>query len=155
MMHVLRLAVVVCVTGTAPALANPPEDLPVAAKKELKVLEGKWRVVKFQYSDHETTPDGDEVVVEFKGGAIDFAKSAAGAVVMLDPGTDPKCLDFKVSVGSGVFKKDTTYESVYKLDGDTLSWAVHIGREGKNRPSAFDKPKNSEVMVMVLNLAKE
>ncbi|HJZ58586.1 MAG TPA: TIGR03067 domain-containing protein [Gemmataceae bacterium] len=136
--------------------AAPSKELPEAAKKELKALEGKWRVVKFLHSDRDTTPGTgeDEVTVEFKGNTIDFAKAATGVVAELDPATDPKCLDFKAQVGSGVFKKDSTYESVYKLDGDTLTWAVYVGR-GKNRPVAFDKPTDAGVMVMVLNRIKE
>ena len=136
--------------------AAPSKGLPEAAKKELRSLEGKWRVAKFLHSDRETTPgEGDDaVVVEFKGNTIDFAGSATGVVVELDPATDPKCLDFKALVGSGVFKKGSTYESVYKLDGDVLTWAVYVGR-GKNRPTAFDKPTDAGVMVMVLNRVKE
>lgn len=131
--------------------AAPSKELPEAAKKELKALEGKWRVVKFLHSDRETTPGTgeDEVTVEFKGGTIDFAGSATGSVVALDPTTDPKCLDFK-----GLYKKDTIYESVYKRDGDTLTWAVYHG-QGRSRPTAFDKPTDAGVMVVVLNRVKE
>jgi uncharacterized protein (TIGR03067 family) len=129
----------------------PSKEPPEAAKKELKSLEGKWRVAKFLHSDRETTPgEGDDaVVVEFKGNTIDFAGSATGVVVELDPTTDPKCLDFK-----GLYKKDTVYESVYKRDGDTLTWAIYHG-QGKNRPTAFDKPTAPGLMVIVLNRVKQ
>jgi uncharacterized protein (TIGR03067 family) len=129
----------------------PAEELPEAAKQELKSLEGKWRVAKFVHSDRETHPGTgeDEVLVEFKGGTIDFDGSATGVVVSLDPTTDPKCLDFK-----GLYKKDTIYESVYKRDGDTLTWAVYHG-QGRSRPAAFDKPTDAGVMVIVLNRVKE
>ena len=72
----------------------------------------------------------------------------------MDSATDPKCLDFKARVGSGLFKKGSTYESVYKLDGDTLTWAVYTGR-GKNRPTAFDRPTDAGVKVLALNRIKE
>ena len=132
-------------------LAAPSKELPEAAKKELKALEGKWRVVKFLHSDRETTPgEGDDaVVVEFKGNTIDFAGSATGEVVEVDPTTDPKCLDFK-----GLYKKDTIYESVFKRDGDTLTWAIYHG-QGKSRPTAFDKPTAPGLMVIVLRRVKE
>jgi uncharacterized protein (TIGR03067 family) len=140
----------------APVFADTPKELSGAAKRELKKLEGKWRVVRVLHSDRETTPgtDDDPVVIEFKGDMINIARSATGAVVELDPATDPKCLDFKARVGSGVFKKGSTYESVYKRDGDTLTWAVYTGR-GKNRPVAFDKPTDAGVKVIVLNRVKE
>lgn len=53
-----------------------------------------------------------------------------------------------------MFKKGSTYESVYKLDGDTLTWAVYTGR-GKNRPTAFDRPTDAGVKVLALNRIKE
>ena len=131
--------------------AAPSKELPEAAKKELKSLQGKWRVTKFLHADRETTPGEGElaVVVEFKGNTIDFAGSATGVVVELDPTTDPKCLDFK-----GLYKKDTIYESVYKRDGDTLTWAGYHG-QGKNRPTDFNKPTDAKVMVIVLSRVKE
>lgn len=154
--HVSILAIGMGVIGVVPLLADPPQKLSDAVKQELKTLEGKWRVVRFLHSDRETTPGtgDDQVVVKFEGDTIDFAGSTTGVVAALDPSTEPRCLDFKVGVGSGVFKKDSTYESVYKLDGDTLSWAVYTGR-GKSRPSTFDKPTDAGVMVMVLKRAKE
>jgi uncharacterized protein (TIGR03067 family) len=86
------------------------KELPEAAKKELKALEGKWRVVKFLHADRETTPGTgeDEVTVEFKGNTIDFSRAATGVVAELDPATDPKCLDFEARVGSGAFKTGST-----------------------------------------------
>jgi uncharacterized protein (TIGR03067 family) len=149
---------VIVLTGflAVSGLQAPSKGLPEPAKKELKALEGKWRVVKFVHSDRETTPGmgEDEVTVEFNGYTIDFAGSAAGVVAELDPTTDPKCLDFKARVGSGVFTTGSTYESVYKLDGNTLTWAVYTGR-GKNRPVTLDKPTDAGVMVLELTRVKE
>jgi uncharacterized protein (TIGR03067 family) len=118
----------------------------------LKTLEGKWRAVKFLHSDRETTPEA--FVVEFKGDAIDFDRSATGAVVALDPATDPKCLDFKMRTGFGILKQGATYESVYRRDGDTLKWAFYHGR-GKSRPTAFGRPTDPAVMFMVFSRVKE
>lgn len=136
--------------------ADPPKELPPAAKDELKTLEGKWKVVKVLHPDLATTPaaDGYEAIVAFKGSAIDFNGAGAGEVIELDPATDPKCLDFKVGKESGVLKEGATCESVYKLDGDTLTWAMYVGR-GKNRPATFDKPAVKGGIVFVLERVKE
>jgi uncharacterized protein (TIGR03067 family) len=136
----------------APTLADSPKELSGEAKRALKALEGKWQAVKFLHADRETTPDA--LVVEFKGDTIDFAGAATGVVVTLDPATEPKCLDFKVRVGSGLLKQGSTYESVYQRDGDSLTWAFYHGR-GKNRPTAFEKPTDPGVIVMVFNRVKE
>src|SRR6185312_3774916 len=126
----------------APLLsADTPGKLPEAAKRELKTLEGKWRVEKVLHFERETTPGSadDPLIFEFNGNRIDFAKASSGAVVGLDPATTPRCMDFRPLEGFGIFKKGSTYESVYKLEGDTLTWAVYIGA-GKNRPVGFDRP---------------
>jgi uncharacterized protein (TIGR03067 family) len=149
--NVFALAMVLGV-AIAPMLADAPNDLSGEAKLELKTLEGSWRIVKILFSDREATPDG--LVFAIKGDTIDFDRSATGAVVALDSATDPKCLDFKMRVEFGVLKKDSTYESVFKRDGDTLTWAFYYGR-GKNRPTAFDKPTDPKAMVIVLNRVKE
>jgi uncharacterized protein (TIGR03067 family) len=126
------------------------------AEKELKALEGKWKKVKFLHFDFESIlePGDDDVIVEFKGKTIDFDKMATGEVVEVDPATDPKCLDFKMLKGSSIFKNNSTYESIYKLDGDTLTMAVYWGR-GKKRPTTLNKPTEARVIVMVLKRVKE
>ena len=142
--------------GSAMLWGNEPKELPDAAKKELKALEGKWSVEKVVHSDRETTPgdDDDKLIFSFKGSTIDFAEFASGVIVELDPTTEFKCLDFKMLKEFGVLKKGTTYESIYKLDGDTLTWAVHVGRE-KSRPVTLDKPTDAGTLVIVLTRVKE
>jgi uncharacterized protein (TIGR03067 family) len=142
--------------GVPPIPVEPPKELPEAAKKALKTLEGKWRFVKILHFDRESVPGTgeDTLTVEFKGKTINFDNMATGAVVALDAGTDPKCLDFTVPKGFGVLKKGAIYESIYKRNGETLTWAVCVGR-GKNRPVAFNRPTDPGVMVMVLTRVKE
>ena len=50
--------------------------------------------------------------------------------------------------------KDQVYESIYKVDGDTLMLAVHIG-EGKKRPEKFESPKDSGVVFITLKREKK
>jgi uncharacterized protein (TIGR03067 family) len=137
------------------APTDPPKELPAAAQKELKTLEGKWRIVIVVHPDREAPRDDDGEVFEFKGNAIDFAEgSGTGQVVGLDLETDPRCLDFTMRKGFGVLREGATFESIYKLDGDTLTWALYVGR-GKSRPTAFDKPTVEGGMVIVLKRVKE
>src|SRR5262249_46245190 len=113
--NVLVLAVV---TGGAvtPGPADPAKGRSWGGKRGVEAVEGKWRAVKFIHSDRETVPgtDDDPFVITVTGGKIDFAGVATAAVADLDTTTDPKCLDFKVGVASGVLKADSVYESVYK-----------------------------------------
>jgi uncharacterized protein (TIGR03067 family) len=154
--HAFITALVGGLVVVASLFGAPPKELPDAARKELKALDGKWRVTKVVFSDREAIHDEDDngLVFSFKEGAIDFAESGSGVVVELDPATDPRCLDFKTLKGFGVLKEGSTYESIYKLDGDALTWAVHVGRE-KNRPVTFDKPTDPGTLVIVLNRVKD
>src|SRR5687768_16581455 len=98
----------------------PPEEkeLPEAAQKELKKLEGKWKLVK------EVTANGErelEVVLEFKGRklSIDMMEKKERfelSVTALDPSTDPKCIDLTFLVEKGPIPKGTVLEGIYKLD---------------------------------------
>jgi len=152
----LVLAVAVAVVAISAAGADPPKELSAEAKRELKALGGKWRAVKFLHADRETVPgtDDDSFVITITGGKIDLAGVATAEVIDLDPATDPKCLDFKAGMGSGVLKASAVYESVYKRDGDTLTWAFYHG-QGKSRPTSLDKPTDPALMVMVLSRVKE
>jgi uncharacterized protein (TIGR03067 family) len=156
MKHVIMLALAMAVIDVSPIRADPPKELSNAAKKELKTLEGKWRVVRFVHCCRETAPENgdDPIVVEFMGNIIDFAGSATGVVVELEAGANPKGIDFRTRIATGLFKMDSTYESVYKLEGDSLIWAIYTGRD-KNRPTPFDKPTEAGRIVIVLKRFKE
>jgi uncharacterized protein (TIGR03067 family) len=141
--------------------ADPPKEkekgLPEAAKKELKKLEGVWKAVKLvREGTEEESPKmgGEDVVIEFKGNALlrngkDFLE-----VTAVDPSTDPKCIDFKAIVDSGPVTKGTVFESIYKLDGDTLLLALHP-EGGSNRPAKFESPKESKVIVVTFQREKK
>jgi uncharacterized protein (TIGR03067 family) len=151
------IPLVVSLVLAAPA-ADPPKEmeLPVAAQKELKKLEGKWKLVKEVSADGEREP---EVVVEFKGRklSLDMKEKKENfefSVTALDPSTDPKCIDFTVLVEKGPLAKGTVIEAIYKLDGDTLTLVGYAG-EGKKRPANFDPPKDEGAGMWVLKRVKE
>jgi uncharacterized protein (TIGR03067 family) len=145
-------------TLVALCLAAPAEDkeLPEAAKKELKQLEGKWKAVRLVVNDkdEEVTRDGADVFLTFKGRKVLLGDEEVFEIPALDPSTDPKCLDLKaVADVPGVVGKGTLYEAVYKIDGDTLVMALHLV-EGKGRPVKFESPKDSGVAVVTLKREK-
>lgn len=140
------------------ALAAPldPPKLSDDAKKELKKFDGKWTVVKEVLTAGTNEPpmfNGKEIVVEFKNGKMVFGELELFEIAAVDPAADPKCLDVKALGDFGALKKGTTYESIYKFDGDTLTWAGYAG-EGKKRPGTFDKPTDPLTGVLVLKRVK-
>ena len=50
--------------------------------------------------------------------------------------------------------KDTVYESIFKINGDTLTLAIHIGAT-KQRPTKFESVKDSGVVVVTLKREKQ
>lgn len=149
-------AAMVSVLLLVPA-ADPPKEkeLSDAAKKELMKLQGKWQAEKVNSGGtEEMTPPEAAGQIEFKGRKILLAGKNLAEVADLDPTTDPKCLDFKVGMQNGALQKGTVYESVYKIDGDTLTWAIYIGAGGM-RPANFDPPKEAGFVLVVLKRVKK
>ena len=142
------------------APADPPKEkekeLPAEAKKELKKLEGKWRLVKAADANKESDVKESEALdFTFKGAEMTMSfgdKSETLRVTAIDPTTNPKCIDFTEQRRD---KTERTLEGVYKLDGDTLRIALAIPKDGKNRPTSFDKPTDPRTMVWTLKRVKE
>jgi uncharacterized protein (TIGR03067 family) len=150
-------AAFVALTLTAPAAEPQKEkDLPEAAKKDLKKLEGKWKAVKLVVNDEERENpmlDGEEVVLEFKGRKIAIAGKDYLDITELDPTTSPKLIDFKGLEDKGGIRKDTVYEGIYKVDGETLTIALYVGA-GNKRPEKFESPKESNIILVTLKREK-
>lgn len=134
-----------------------PADAPKlseAAQKELKKLEGKWKVEKMATAGMELTlgPTDRELVMEMTAaGKWIFTGKDKAVVVALDPAAQPKCLDLK-SVEEG--RDGTVDEAIYKIDGDTLTIALYQGK-GKQRPTTFDTPKERDTILVVFKRVKE
>ena len=129
-------------------MVAPPEapKFTEAAQKELKKLEGKWKVVEVSVNGTTSkAEEGDEdFVFTFKGSRM---KAMIGKklfqeveVVAIDPKSDPKCID----TGSADPKKtDVLEEGIYKFEGDTLYLCIYKGKD-KSRPTNFDPPKEGD-----------
>ena len=141
------------------ALAGPaadPPELTEAGKKELKKFEGKWKAEKVIVAGLEVVPGANEGTIEFKGQKMIVDGFELAEVSALDPGVDPKCLDFKAVIEKGEIAKGMVYETIYKIDGDTLTWAIYIGAD-KKRPANFDAPteKDAGMVLATFKRVKE
>jgi uncharacterized protein (TIGR03067 family) len=147
------LATLLALALAAPADPPKEKELSAEAKKELKKLEGKWKVAKLGVNGQERTlgPDDRELAAEIKDGKWIFTGVEKAEIVAIDPTTEPKCIDFK-SVEKG--RAGTVDEAIYKIDGDTLTIALYQGK-GKQRPANFDTPKDAGTILVVLNRVKE
>lgn len=152
------LAVIVLFALAAPT--DPPKpkakELPDEAKKELKKLEGKWRLVKAVDSTREAEAKESEAIdFVFRGTELTMSngdKMETIRVTAIDGSTDPKCIDFTETRKD---KTERTLEGCYKIDGDTLQIALAITKEGKNRPTSFDKPTEPRTVIWTFKRIKE
>jgi uncharacterized protein (TIGR03067 family) len=152
------LTALVALALSAPA--DPPKEkekeLPEATKKELKKLEGKWQMVTFATSQGEADVKDLEACAVFGGAEMTVSakngKKESLRVTAIDTATDPKCIDL---VEIRADKTERTLEGVYKIDGDTLYLAFAIPKEGKIRPTTFDKPTDQRVLVWTFKRVKE
>lgn len=150
-------AALVAVALAAPSAApdDKPKELSDAAKKDLKALEGKWRLTKVTIDGNDVdAPTGDEGLIAFKGRKFLLAGKDFFDVANLDPSTDPKLIDLKGLEDMGDLRKGTTYEAIYKLEKDTLTLAIYFG-EGQKRPDKFESGKDSKVAVAVFEREKK
>jgi uncharacterized protein (TIGR03067 family) len=141
-------------------LAVIPSPFSEVAKKELKALAGEWEYVKADAKNETidiaaTKPHFLTIVDgkwEVRAKGEERVRERA-VIVALDTSTDPKIMDLR-SVPSDPQREWTVIECVYKIDGDTLTIAMYMGRD-KKRPVSFDASKETETIVWTLKRVKK
>jgi uncharacterized protein (TIGR03067 family) len=133
----------------------PEKELSEAAKKEVKRLEGEWKPVKIVVDGNDVDPkrNGEEQVAEFKGRTFLVSGKELFEVAALDPTAKPKSLDFKALADLDEIAKGNTYQGIYKLDGDSLELALHLG-DG-TRPTTFEPGKEAQDVVISFKREKK
>ncbi len=110
------------------------EDKAEAAKKELNKLQGDWKPLKSE-DDGRVNEGGDPIIIEGdKLSLVIRDRITFVGKIILDPTTNPKKIDWKITEGPGVV--DKTYRGIYRWDGDKLEvcWSP-VGAE--ERPQKF------------------
>jgi uncharacterized protein (TIGR03067 family) len=123
-----------------------------AGKKELKKLEGTWKVVRMEVAgvkmpqaayEHVTIAiDGDKLSFRDKGKVYEEIEC------VLDPAKKPREIDLHYVAG---LKKGVLELGIYEIDGDVLK-ICQLLKTGKKqtRPGSLDSPKDSPQQLMVL-----
>jgi uncharacterized protein (TIGR03067 family) len=143
------------------APADPPKEkakekeLSAETKKELKKLEGKWQMVKAATNQGEGDVKELEAFCVVSGSELTFSrgdKKETIRVTAIDTTTDPKCIDLTEVRAD---KTERILEGIFKIDGDTFQLAFAVPKDGKIRPTSFDKPTDARTMVWTFKRVKE
>jgi uncharacterized protein (TIGR03067 family) len=122
--------------------ADPPRDA--------DRVQGTWQVLK-------VIDDGEEATAkELKGAQVTVSKNRirfnvpgmsfrTEAKFTLDPSREPKHFDLRDG--------DTTYQGIYRVEGDTLTIAMHMVLSRSTRPSEFKSVAGSDIQVWALKRA--
>ena len=122
---------------------------PDKGKKELAELQGVWRLIGFEV-------DGKEAYIvearqphwQIKDDKVYYGGEVL-AMLALDPGATPKCIDFDFSASKRL------REGIYQLDKDRLKICVGIMADGvKERPVRFDNMGIDKFRTMLFVRAK-
>jgi uncharacterized protein (TIGR03067 family) len=146
MMRVVVYAVVLLFGAGASADDKKAEPLTKDAKKELEKLQGEWVMKEAGRNGKKFEANDKKLVLEIKGAKWTFTGKEKGEFIALDSTTDPKCFDLK-SLEEGT--KGQVHEGIYKIDGDTLTFCIHEGKE-KQRPTRFETTAEQPATILAV-----
>jgi len=130
------------------AVGAPAKDAPAIVGEwagEKAVAGGKERPVPKGGISFTFTADGKLIIREGEREKADTGTYKA------DPKKDPAELDIIPPED----KKEPTVQGIYKVDGDTLTLCFGRGKVGAARPSKFEAPEGSDVIVITLKRVKK
>jgi uncharacterized protein (TIGR03067 family) len=144
----LLLAISLCALALT---AHADDD---AAKKDLKAMQGTWKVVAAEH-------DGDSLD-RIVGGVMTIKdnnfhiKTVGGTELkgdlILNAAKKPKHIDYAHQDG---LLKDKTWQGIYELNGDTLKIIYAEADSEKERPTEFKTLKNSKLLLLELKREKK
>jgi len=140
-MNALLLSVALAVGAPAAKETKNPPSLVGEWVAEKGVRGGDENPIPPESVRFEFTPDSKVRITE-------GSKTSELAEYTADPKKDPA--EFSIVPPPG--KKKPPVLGIYKLDGDTLTLCL---RQGGERPTKFESPKGSEVMLFTLKRVKK
>jgi uncharacterized protein (TIGR03067 family) len=142
------LLVGLALSVSAPGAKDPP-------KKEATIV-GEWVGEKAMIGGMNLpVPDGG-ISFRFAGdGALSVTEGGRGKPEAGSYRVDPKKNPAEIDLTPPADKKEGTLQGIYKLDGDTLTLCFRRVTPGGARPTEFESPAGSDVIVMTLKRKKE
>jgi uncharacterized protein (TIGR03067 family) len=139
----------VCLVAAIGRLSAADED----AKKELKSLQGTWKVTALTHDGKEAPKDAiEKMVLMVKDDTYTLKMGGdeeESGTIKIDPSEKPKTIDFVIKKGKD---KGKTQQGIYALEGDNLKCCM--SEPGKDRPKALASKKESGHILVVLKREK-
>src|SRR5262249_34011226 len=152
-----RYALLIVAAGLLVAADAPKEkekDKEEAVKKELKKLDGTWKVTGGKENGKALQEDFVKALeLIIKDGTYSFRANDVEleqGKLKPDLSKKPKQLDIEITAGND---KDKTQVGIYELDGDTFKLCVARPGE-KERPKEFDAKEDSNHTLFELKREK-
>ena len=137
--------------GLAVSVAAPMKD-----KKDAPSIVGEWVGEKAVAGGKDLpVPEGGVGFTFTEDGKLQVREGKRekpdGGTYKVDPKKDPAEIDLMPPAD----KKEPPVHGIYKLDGDTLTLAFSRGNPAAGRPTKFESPEGSDVVVITLKRAKK
>jgi len=144
----MKLHILLCLAAGLLLAADATDEQ--AAKKELKKLEGTWKIVSITREGNEQQPENVVSTVSDDK----FTTKAGDRIVRegslkIYPSQSPKGADATYTRGPD---KGKTLKGIYELKGDT--WKICYSAAGEERPKAFPKDTDKAYLILVLQREK-
>jgi uncharacterized protein (TIGR03067 family) len=119
------------------------------AKAEMKKFEGTWAVESIrEWGEDVPAEKAKNQTFTFRGDKVTSrqdGKQKDEATYQLDPGKKPRHIDFKA--------EGKTFPGIYAFEGGKLK--VCFAQSGAERPTKFESPAGSKIILIVLKRAKK
>lgn len=128
-----------------------PVSLQADEKAELAKLKGLYKAVSLKSGGKDAPPAVQKAKLEVKGDQFIIISEFMGTerksamTAKLDDSKSPR----QVDLGRN---GKTRYQGIYKLDGKKLT--ICYDRSGKTRPTKFESPADSQIMLLVFEKTK-
>jgi uncharacterized protein (TIGR03067 family) len=147
----MRLDVVLMLAASCFGVPDRPRKGD-SVKKEVKKLEGSWKLVGLERQGREI--NGSSLSLTVTGNKY-VAKTRTGVVLeegtyQINPSKKPKTMTFSILSGKD---KGTTQNALYELQGDKLK--LCLAQPGKDRPASFTTRTGTGYEIFVMERVKK
>ena len=111
-----------------------------AVKKELKKLEGTWKIEGFEHHGNRLNPESWTLVIKGEKYTLTFGNTVEEGTFKIDPTKKPKTVEVTPSGGESEGK---TRKGIYEVDGKSAKACFNVAGE-KDRPSELATKAENE-----------